>query len=738
MEKTIHQVWVGDYEIPTEYQQCMEKIRKFHVKTGWNYKLWTNENLYMLNIPDSVQARLDKLGESKDFVQQADMIRIIALKQYGGVYIDADYTIEDGQRGLAGLDHRDVIITEPSKGDINICNSIFGFSSISPFGTYLYDTFVESISNSTGWWYGPSWFGETIRKYYGLEKTATNSELSTKYEEDTRDNIIKCDLRKEFTNPGASRMKHKLLYSWSPQNKEKFKKKEYSPSTAKISAVMCTFGRFKCAERAINCFVNQTYSGPKELIIFNTDVEYEYTLSKEFEKYDITVINCNTDYITKKDYTNVGAIRRDALTHATGDYYICWDDDDIFLPWFMQQGMDYIKNIGEANGEFAFKPCQSFFKTNTYLKLAINVMEASVISDINKIREYGFKLETGSEGLGWYNKMLKAGELDSNNRYCIPQYCFNWGDVADMNPGHKQSGNIGDPNNFEHHKKHTIDHATEPVKLYNSKELKSTFKEYFDFLVENKEDYNTILYAKYVTPHFGKLYDNKKKIKMKKANFKEFENKYKGHTAIIFGSGSTLLEYDPSKVSKDIIKIGSNAQHYIENIDLDFYFISDASKEFLSDVETYRKYTPNIRKFARIKHPGVGHDPLPLDIENACYYETSDNIWPKTATVENIIDRDISNDKMKDSGSISFNIIQFALYSGFEEIILIGHDCSYKNGTIISKSTNGQQYTGSLINSWEYINKHIAKYFKNVRVKIVNPVDMTEFESVDLSYVYNL
>ena len=42
-----------------------------------------------------------------------------------------------------------------------------------------------------------------------------------------------------------------------------------------ISAVMCTYGRFSCVERAMNCFLQQTHQN-KELIIFNTDVESPY------------------------------------------------------------------------------------------------------------------------------------------------------------------------------------------------------------------------------------------------------------------------------------------------------------------------------------------------------------------------------------------------------------------------------------------------------------------------------
>ena len=47
-------------------------------------------------------------------------------------------------------------------------------------------------------------------------------------------------------------------------------------NSPKVSAVMCTYGRFECVERAVNCFLNQTYQN-KELIIYNTDADNPYT-----------------------------------------------------------------------------------------------------------------------------------------------------------------------------------------------------------------------------------------------------------------------------------------------------------------------------------------------------------------------------------------------------------------------------------------------------------------------------
>lgn len=267
----------------------------------------------------------------------------------------------------------------------------------------------------------------------------------------------------------------------------------------KVSAVMCTYRRFKCVERAMNCFLAQDYPN-KELIIYNTDVEnpidpYGILLVSS----DIIVVNSKTDSVTNTPYTNVGAIRRDALSWATGDYVVTWDDDDIFLPHFMRQGIDKIYETGLPS----FKPAESFFYSGDNLRLVRNTMEASVIADINKVREYGYLLETGSEGLGWYTKMRDNKELNENNTHCIPSYCFNWNDGDAMDAPHKQSGDIDNPNNFENHKKASKDIAPRKLlEVYSDADMRQIYADYYLYLEENQGNFDADLLLKYCPNNF--------------------------------------------------------------------------------------------------------------------------------------------------------------------------------------------------------------------------------------------
>ena len=268
----------------------------------------------------------------------------------------------------------------------------------------------------------------------------------------------------------------------------------------KITAIMCTYGRFKCVERAMNCFLAQDYPN-KELIIYNTDTSSPYILNTNIKpnvgqsSFAITIVNCQNDSITQKPYTNVGAIRRDALMFATGDYVVTWDDDDIFLPHFMSQSINRMAETGLPS----FKPEKSFFYSGDNLRLVMNTLEASVVASMDLVRKYGYLLETGKEGLAWYTKMRDNKQLDEHDTYYIPSYCFNWNDGDIMEAPHKQSGDIDNPENFNNHKAQSLDRVNDrSLSIYSEEKLRETYKPYYNYIRANVEDFPLDLVSKYV------------------------------------------------------------------------------------------------------------------------------------------------------------------------------------------------------------------------------------------------
>lgn len=258
----------------------------------------------------------------------------------------------------------------------------------------------------------------------------------------------------------------------------------------KVSFVCTTYRRFYCVRRIVAQYNAQTYKN-KELIIFNTDEEYPYELG--YEDSSIKIINNNIDYITGKPYTNRGDICRDAVTHATGDYFMLADDDDIYLPWHLEQAVNGIEELGKD----AWKPEKSFYAATNKLELSMNTLEASVIVKMNRIREIGFRNDlTGYEGLSWYTKLRDEYQLDEHNKKFLSSYCFNWSDPNDV-AGHKQSGDIDNVNNFENHKNASYDYAKSLLLPISGEELQDVYKKYFDFIRNNESAFDSYSYEKY-------------------------------------------------------------------------------------------------------------------------------------------------------------------------------------------------------------------------------------------------
>jgi glycosyltransferase involved in cell wall biosynthesis len=250
----------------------------------------------------------------------------------------------------------------------------------------------------------------------------------------------------------------------------------------KVTFLCTSYRRFHCVKRIVAQYHAQTYPN-KELIIFNTDEEFPYELG--FEDDTIKVINNGIDYETGLPYTNRGQICRDAVTHATGDYFMLADDDDIYLPFHIQQAVDGI----EENGKDAWKPQKSMFANREGIHLVMNTMEASVIVKMDRIREIGFRSDlTGYEGLSWYTRLRDEKQLDEWNSKYVASYCFNWSDPAEI-AGHKQSGDINNPDNFENHKNASGDVANSPLVGLSTDELNKVYAPYFEFLKSNLNEF---------------------------------------------------------------------------------------------------------------------------------------------------------------------------------------------------------------------------------------------------------
>tara|TARA_A200000159_G_scaffold164614_1_gene195088 strand:- start:3710 stop:4345 length:636 start_codon:yes stop_codon:yes gene_type:complete len=85
--KIIHQLWVGDNPIPDHCKQFVEEMKKLH--PFWEHHLWGNEIFEKYKDDEYLQSYL-KDPKLYKWAFICDRLRLLLLRDYGGVYVDVD------------------------------------------------------------------------------------------------------------------------------------------------------------------------------------------------------------------------------------------------------------------------------------------------------------------------------------------------------------------------------------------------------------------------------------------------------------------------------------------------------------------------------------------------------------------------------------------------------------------------------------------------------------------------
>lgn len=84
--KTIHYCWFGRGEMPPMAKDCIASWHKF--MPDWEYKLWNEDNFDVNQTPYTKEAY-----EAKKYAFVSDYVRLWALCNEGGVYLDTDVEV---------------------------------------------------------------------------------------------------------------------------------------------------------------------------------------------------------------------------------------------------------------------------------------------------------------------------------------------------------------------------------------------------------------------------------------------------------------------------------------------------------------------------------------------------------------------------------------------------------------------------------------------------------------------
>lgn len=233
--------------------------------------------------------------------------------------------------------------------------------------------------------------------------------------------------------------------------------------------------------------------------------------------------------------------------------------------------------------------------------------------------------------------------------------------------------------------------------------------------------------------------------------FEHFKDCHKGETAIFFGSGPTLKKF---KNREDVshVRVGVNETIYLDFL-LDYLIVGDAADpKFYDRLDDFHKYKPNKLKL-------MGRDPRKtLDViravggvDGSLYYDT--NLITRANRTEPNFAHDLANDKVARWGSISFDVIQILAWLGFKNIVLVGHDCDYTDGTFYTSRKKAQNLSKSgkeiplpsgpavgqkLVDHWGQIQKFLDDKYPELTVYSYNPRALTCFPKISEEDMWNL
>jgi len=176
-----------------------------------------------------------------------------------------------------------------------------------------------------------------------------------------------------------------------------------------VSCLTATYGRFQVLCEAVTCFVNQDYDN-KELIILNNHPEPLY---------------CNLPQVTifnESGYMTLGDCRNRLLELAKGEFVRTWDDDDLYMPWAISQGVEH---VGDS---VAWKPQYGWGwrLDKDQLYLSGNKYEAAWTTRTDIAKRFGYISKSGgNEHNSLENGINSLGGILKGN--VKPSYVYRWG-----------------------------------------------------------------------------------------------------------------------------------------------------------------------------------------------------------------------------------------------------------------------------------------------------------------------
>ena len=196
--------------------------------------------------------------------------------------------------------------------------------------------------------------------------------------------------------------------------------------TPVISCLQSTYGRHSLVERSLACFLRQDYPHA-ELIILNN-----HAVAMRLDPTIPPDLAAKIRIVNEPCHATLGACRNrllDLSRATSGDFIRTWDDDDIYLPWSLWQGMYGFQQAAATRPDVpAFKPEKSWWTNGgKNFELAGNAMEASILVRADVARKYRYQESGGDEHSTLLTGLEREGGIATADLGIWTGYCYTWG-----------------------------------------------------------------------------------------------------------------------------------------------------------------------------------------------------------------------------------------------------------------------------------------------------------------------
>lgn len=433
--KIIHYVWVGDKEKSEQALKCIESWKKFCP----DYEIieWNNEKFEKIKNLYSKQAY-----ENKKWAFVSDYIRLYALYNYGGVYLDAD--LEITQNIDKFLENDFFIGFEEYENQYNIMSALIGAvphcKIIKDLLLYYQTSPFETTKNG----YDTTANTKRITKYleknfnmkppYSTDKPIILKDKHTVYpyfyfckKEDNKENyaihhynvswfdryrrrdicsiggytvsIFKEINKKSQTMPVCTSetvlKKYKLNSKKSLVIVKKMlnKKENSTPPEPLITIIIPVYNVEKYLKDCLDSVINQTYKNFEVICVNDGSTDNCPEILKRYQEKD-----SRFNVITQ---TNKGlaAARNAALEYINGEYFYYLDSDDYIHPQTLELLYNAIKDGDFDLASCGFGKTTKMYKDNNF----VNVDSRVEFEIIQNPLERFTRLKSGISPSVWTN-----------------------------------------------------------------------------------------------------------------------------------------------------------------------------------------------------------------------------------------------------------------------------------------------------------------------------------------------